>query len=190
MAGLRPATIRRIRIAQWACFGLALALVVVVAMTHTVETRSMSARTAVALALYGQADPDHVTAAGLHGLGGPKGPITLTQTGNCRFTVATPGRGETIDFSRVSGIRYVEMADPAVGLAAMFAPTSREPARARRLTVAIVEGVADDECGTVGCAARRVFGVSDPDLRRESRMSAVVTLSRLCLKADQPRRSR
>ena len=108
--------------------------------------------------LFGQDDPDDVVAAGLHGLGGRLLPVRISKTGWCRFTVATSATSETVDFSRITALRYSAVEDPAAVIARAIAGRGRNLST---LQLVIIDGVANAICGTQGCTEHRVFALHD-----------------------------
>ena len=164
---------------RWGALGLIVVLAAsAVAAAGTFETQDPAALQLVALLLYGQPDPANITAAGLHGLGGRVVPVGLTQTGRCRFTVATATQSEDIDFEQVEAIHFLDMPNPAAGIANLSAP--RLSPRLQRLAVAVLEGSGGAFCNDTGCLSKRVFALRDPEHLGEARAAAAAFQARFC----------
>ena len=127
--------------------------------------------------LYGQDDPDGVVATGLHGWGGRLLPVRITRTGRCRFTLATSATSETVDFSKITAIRYSAIDDPAAVIARAIAGGGRDPPT---LQLVILAGADDAICGPQGCTGHRVFALHDAGRLAAAQAAAAAFRSHAC----------
>lgn len=143
---------------------------------------AQSAEEAIAMFLFGQADPANMEGLGVSGIALEAGPIRIAQIGPCKFRVSDTDDFEVIDFNAVGEIRHSIVPSFPDTLKLTLDGYSREQVaqKARKVVLVQVMGTPTAVCGKTECTAKRAFNFDDTDQIDRARRAAHFFREKIC----------